>query len=266
MKRSLLSETYEKCDPSYTLTSVIGHMQKSNRSDVFCFTGNKFTGVVDPHLLLKIHTNKGAKISKAIRSVKKVSVSTSERQLITDFLDNNVHSLPVFDAKRKFIGVVHALDVVSSLLNGSVKKTKLSVLASVQPLYFYEDTPLVRALSLLRNHHVDHAPIVDRKLRLTGIVSLTDLLLRYYRFPQERVGGRNVRLPQSRIDKRKHSGGVSIGSIATGLVVTAGLNDTVGKAVSLMMKQGISSVVLTEADHLVGIVTITDILRLLQRR
>lgn len=260
MKKALISKEYLTCDESDTLTSVIGKMDSHGIKTVLVYRGKKFVGILDPHQILRIHTSMGTKVKKAARSVKRVPLSTPEKQLAQDLLDNNCHALPVFE-KSKLIGVVNSIDVVESLLSASLAKRALNIIATIRPVYFYEDTPILRALPLLRTHHIDHAPIVDTKLRLTGIVSITDLLLRYYSVPQKRAGGKHIARPKSHIDKKSPSGAVTIGSISTRLVATVKLTDPIKKAVSDMKRNHISSLVITDKNHLVGIVTITDLLR-----
>ena len=135
-------------------------------------------------------------------------------------------------------------------------------MATLRPLYFFEDTPLANAMPLMRTHHVDHAPIVDNKMRLTGVISVNDILTRYLIHSQQRAGGKNIRRPASRLNRKRPSGAVTIGSLASNLVASGKITDSIRKATDIMKKRKISSIILTDKNMVTGIVTIRDLLRI----
>src|SRR3989344_8469260 len=261
MKHDLISQKYLSCDVGDRLIAVIGQMATHQTHTVLIFDGKTFVGMLDPHTVLRQHTSKETKVKGALHHVKRLSPDATESQIARDLLDNNVHALPVLK-NGKVLGVVNAIDIASSLL-GSGGRTLIQRFASARPVYFFETTPIAKALPMLRIHHLDHAPIVDEHMNVTGIVSISDILMRYVKLPLERQGSRRVKRASANVNSRVSAGALGIGALATSLVITAKPTDTVRSAVDLMYENGISSVVLTESEHLVGIITLTDVLRVL---
>lgn len=260
MRKGLITQHYLVCDTKDTLTSVIGKIDTTGITDVVCYQGKRFVGMLDIHLLLKIHTTKEATLKHGVRAVKKLKPSDDESKVVRDLLDNHTHSLPVFE-KGKLLGIVRAIDLADTLISGKLARATITDHVSLRPLYFLDRTPILQALPLLRLHHVDHAPIVDSHLRLFGVLSITDLFLRFMKYPQQRAGGKSIRRPTSRTNNKRPSGNVTVGSICTSVVATGKLTDTYRKVCDTMKRRRISSVILTENETLAGIITISDLLR-----
>ena len=102
--------------------------------------------------------------------------------------ENNIRHLPVVDPDRHLMGIVTDRDIRSAIPNRYLKdgisaddKAKLANLKisdimtreviSISPTYTIQD-----ALLMIQNAKVGALPVVDEKNRLTGILSVRDLL------------------------------------------------------------------------------------------
>lgn len=261
MKKKLVSSHYLECQATDRVHEVFSHMHNEDIHDVLVYDKKRFVGMLDRHLVHTVRFNKSATIKKFVRKVKKLSLNLSEEDAARLLLDNNLHALPVTDSK-KILGIVRAFDLVQSLATAKMLRQPLSTLGTHRPLYFFEDTRIDKALSLLHKHRIDHAPIIDTHLRITGVLSLTDLES-YYMVPQENSGGggRNKLISKTKIKKSTSSGALPLVNFSSSPAITTKPEDTVRSALSLMSKHHISSIVLVDRKDIVGIVTLTDLLR-----
>ncbi|HEY0707030.1 MAG TPA: CBS domain-containing protein [Polyangia bacterium] len=111
------------------------------------------------------------------------------------------------------------------------------------PLTIGRAQSLATARKLMREHHVRHLPVLDGGV-VAGLLSERDLLL------VEALDTTNPE--QVRAEE----------AMATD-VFTAGPDDPLAPVVENMVERKLGSVVVVENEHVVGVVTTTDALRLL---
>ena len=116
------------------------------------------------------------------------------------------------------------------------------------PLTISPETALLEAAELLRQHRIRHLPVV-REGRVYGILSDRDVKLA---MPPPESGSVTV-------DPFK-AYELPVSEIMTTEVITIGPGDSVADAVRLMLRGKISCLPVTQTDHLVGILTETDLL------
>jgi CBS domain-containing protein len=112
---------------------------------------------------------------------------------------------------------------------------------------------ITEAMRLFASYPVHHLPVVDGA-GLRGMLSTADMLKLEYFLPKSGAQASAVLLnKQFRIDKLMRSP-----------VFTAGLDDTIADAASRMVTNAVHSLpVIDESNHLLGIVTTTDIMQAL---
>jgi acetoin utilization protein AcuB len=116
------------------------------------------------------------------------------------------------------------------------------------PLSIPPEAPLLEAAELLRQHRIRHLPVV-REGRVCGILSDRDVKLA---MPPPESGSVTV-------DPFK-AYELPVSEIMTTEVITIAPGDSVADAVRLMLRRKISCLPVTQEDHLVGILTETDLL------
>ena len=115
--------------------------------------------------------------------------------------------------------------------------------------------PITEALRLFSNHPLHHLPVVDGS-ELKGMLSTAEMLKLEYFLPKSGAPGSAVLLNER----------FRIETIMRRPVFTANLEDTIADAASRMVVNGIHSLpVIDENNHLLGIVTTTDIMQGLLR-
>jgi acetoin utilization protein AcuB len=115
-------------------------------------------------------------------------------------------------------------------------------------------TSLPEALELVRQRGIRHLPVVENGA-LVGIVSDRDL--------KRAMASSATSLEQHEL--RYLLDKVTAGEIMTSTVITVGRMLPIEEAARLMVKEKISALPVTDAGHLIGIVTETDVLELFVR-
>lgn len=131
------------------------------------------------------------------------------------------------------------------------------------------DTTVDEIARLLSEHRIGGLPVVDDENRVIGIVSESDLFLKEKGMPFSAVKVPTLfkrwvdpdRLTEIYEDARHHTAA----DVMTGEVVCVDVEDTVGHAAWLMAQRDIKRVPVLRSGRLAGIVTRSDIVRLLAR-
>ncbi len=133
----------------------------------------------------------------------------------------------------------------------------------------YVDTTVDEIAKVLNEHRIGGAPVVDNERRVIGIVCESDLFLREKGLPFSAVKIPTLfkrwvdpdRLAEIYEGARHHTAA----DVMTTNVVCVDVDDTVGHAALLMVQRNIKRIPVLQDGRLVGIITRTDIIRLLAR-
>lgn len=260
--KDILKTNFIKVDKEDTISKLIGKLKKSKKTEAVVLNGKKYYGIVCKRKLLKSKRNVNEEKIKKITTKSAVlngGESIHHAAVLMDSSD--VHMLPVVK-KGMLEGVVYAVDVIQHL-DAHGKDIKVSKYAKGKVIAFHEDAEIGKVMRELRERKIDRAPIVNEQSKLTGIVSIVDLVLKYSIFPMERVGGKNIRESKSSIAKERAIAEMPIANEATADVVTVESNEKIKKVVGLMGEEHISCVVIVDdLNEPIGIITIKDILEL----
>ena len=142
---------------------------------------------------------------------------------------------------------------MKSLVQELVSEVMNPYLITVSPY----DT-LARAHELLVKNKIRRLPVVDSNKKLTGILTLKDIL---------EAKPSDVKHSLYIDDIYKHLSGLTVITAMTAKPVTIYQTSTIGNAAELMLEHKIGGLpVLDAGDSLVGLITESDIFRLIVRR
>ncbi len=117
-----------------------------------------------------------------VTNVHTVTPDTSVADMATLMAQHNLRRVVVVDAQGIVIGVVSQRDTLRTFFfadqgTGSVTTTKVdSLLGNGQPITVTPDVLLVKAAVVLAANKIGCLPVVDRRGKLMGILSVSDLL------------------------------------------------------------------------------------------
>ena len=106
-----------------------------------------------------------------------VRADESCRNILEIFLSNHLGSLPVVDKKGELIGIVSKTDL---MLPSKIDK-RVGDIFTRQVLTVQEGCPVVRVIRMLQSKKVRSIPVVDRNMKLVGVVGREDVLAYYAR-------------------------------------------------------------------------------------
>lgn len=149
----------------------------------------------------------------------------------------------VFIEEKKPVGVLTERDIVSVLHKGTSLKSPLSMV-KLPPLTVAEDKTLLFGLNMLIGNNIRRIIVVDPQGNFVGVVTQEDLIRRF----EGELYNLDVRKMDIISSKQP------LRTVSTG--------DSLLAALEVMTKHKVGSVLVTETDKVVGIITERDILRI----
>ena len=249
------TEDIIKVSSEETLSKALSCLSSSHDS-AFVFENDKFLGVINPYYcLIKKSYPANAKVNSCLIHPPKVDVNFSLKKVAQLMIDSKIHYLPVF-AGQRFLGIISARRLISVIKDSSELKIPIrEILKRKKPLIsVYEDDFITQALSLFKQYRVSKLVVVNKDLKLKGILTYFDLIA-YLSLPKERQNlgtreGGKVPLLRRYVKNFMQS-----------KVLTLTENDNLSSAAKMILEKEIGSVVIVDSEnHPIGIITTRDLL------
>ncbi len=119
-----------------------------------------------------------------------------------------------------------------------------------QPITIVSSATLLEAMGIMNERGVRRLPVVDRNSELVGIITLSDIQSSMPTFEHGR-SGREIVLGANTVDK-----------IMTNTPITVNPDDTIQDAAESMLEYQVSGLPVVQGNEVIGIVTESDIFRL----
>jgi acetoin utilization protein AcuB len=120
------------------------------------------------------------------------------------------------------------------------------------PVTVTPDFSVLAAYERMRARGIRRMPVVDKDGKLVGIITRSDI---------EQVMN-HPRSEEERRIARFSLAGQTVAELMTPNPITVAANDSIGKAAAMMIRARVSGLPVLEQDQLVGIITESDIFRL----
>ncbi len=271
---TIISTNYVEFSPETQVSKLVGTFDDPAVKGVIV-RGRKYRGVVTRRQLATSHHPPDEKLGSIVWHVPRLAPDENVRKVAQLMIDSDSHILPVFE-DGELLGVVTADDILQQvkpyLDAAHVDDAYSRDLVTVKP-----DTTFGKALNLLRENRITHLPIVDEGTAV-GILSLYDLTDLTVRSVQQSQGGDaggqdsfGGAISTSAGRARRGGFGAREGEMARILdlpvrdlmvspIRTIRPAETLDRAVEEMFAVVGSSLLVTEEDHPLGILTKTDVL------
>jgi CBS domain-containing protein len=253
-----------KISPNETLSQGLVHLNSSHDAGfVFDEEGKKFLGVINPyHCLINNSYPGNAKIEHCLFHPPRVRVNFPIAKVAQLMIESKVHYLPVFDEQDKFSGIVSARNILSHLSDSSLFNTRISEFLKTKNqtlLSVLEDDLISHAINLFKTHKVSKLVVINRDMKLKGILTYYDLI--QFLVTPKRKTHRGDR-EGVKISFTYHK----VKNLAKTYVLSLTTRDTLKDALKLILDKSIGSVVIADRlKHPVGIITTRDFLTLIAR-
>ncbi len=248
-----LQQDYDIVDINDTLSKCLGIFKEKHPKVliVYDLLRDKYLGLLTERWIYKGKVDPAkAKVKSVYRTAPKASAQTPLVKLAKLMVENDVRQLPIF-RNDELIGIVTDESIMKFV--ASNMKGKVENLMTKNPVTVSEEESIAKAIAVMRESGVAKLPIV-RGEKAIGIVTMHDIVHKVME-PRVRASLGEV------VGEKRRPLRDPISTIMTKGVITVMPKDSVTKAISLMIKFNISSLVVAENGKTIGLITITNILR-----
>jgi len=272
--KDILTKKYVKISLDDTVSQMLGKMRKGKTHHALVFEGKEYLGLVgkkflltsriDPHTMKVRNIVKKRSKSKTPFYVPILTPDTNAKEMARLMNTADVTALPVMD-DDKVVGIVEAIDLANAIASEyrSVAVKELATM-NLQTLKYTDE--IGKLLQMMTKKHITHVPVVDEKERIVGLVSAGNIMEEFHLW--QAFQGQKIPQRASHETGKRHGYGVkdkihTLRVPIENIMVTDVYCTTPGTKVpkALQMMKEATSIVLTEGNKPVGILTLKDLFK-----
>jgi CBS domain-containing protein len=242
--------------PDDVLGDVLGRMKKYDVHELPVGRKGKLEGVVTLRELMKRHNLPPAtKVSTVLVRAPEVNPDTRLPAAAEQLITTGFRALPVVKGK-KLLGIISRTDLVRALVDTkALDGLKVRDFMTPNPQAIGENETIERAVHVMQSLGERSLPVVDKNRHLKGAIGMKDVTDLFAR-------------PKMRQHLGERAGSevkveLQVKSVMHYPPVTMGIEGELARAADLMLKSDVSSVIVTDEDQPVGIVTKLDLMHFL---
>jgi len=247
-----------KASPDDLLANVLSKLSTSHDA-AFVFDEDRFLGVINPYYsVIKASHPGNTKAIHCLSHPPKIFLNFPLVKVCDAFIQSKVHYLPVFDEKEKFSGIISARRILNYLKDLPIFKIKIEdfIKEKNKPIVaVYEEDSIAKAVSLFKSTKLSKIIVINRDMKLKGILSYYDLMA-YMMTPKESPGR------GERTGKKVHYLNRQVKNFVKTSVLTLKKEVILSEAIKLILNKKIGSVIIIDEERdPIGIITTKDILK-----
>ena len=260
--KNLMSKTLITIDKDQSLADALKLLRKNRISRLPVLNNKELVGIVSERdIAAKLGSSKYESMpasrlhvsSVMVKDVISVPQTMQLDEVANIMLDNGIGSVPVMDGDI-MVGIVSKADFVTLAVDGEYNKICTKDLMTKDIKTVSPTERLVHARRVSLDSKVGRLPVMDDD-ELVGMITSKDLMRAFIDFRK------NVpeKYQKSQIKE------VLIEDIMSTNLTVVGKDTCISEVAKIMMDTGYNGLPVVEDDKLVGIVTQTDILRLIAK-
>lgn len=254
--RDFMSKDLVTAAPEEVLSKIVGQMKAHDIHEIPIVRRNELVGLVTlAEIARRRDMPPTTKAEKLLSAVPQISPDDDLPSVAEKMMGANARALPVTE-KNKLVGLISRTDLTRALSDTEeVDNVAVKDIMSSSPLCVAEDSDVAEARHIMASLHERSVPVVDKDRRLIGVIGLKDLAA-FFAAPKQK---------EKRGDTAGEKGSpkVAVGSLMRTPPVTLKPDAKLGLALKLMLQNDISSVVVTERDEPVGMITKADVIEVI---
>ena len=260
--KNLMSEDIITIDKDQNLSDALKLLRKHNISRLPVTNNKQLVGIISERdIATKLGSSKYESMPASrlhISSVMVKDVFTVPQSMQLDevarlMLENGIGSVPVMDGDD-MVGIVSKADFVTLAVGIAFDKVTVKELMSKDLTVVSSTERVVHARRQMLESHVGRLPVVDED-KLVGMVTSKDLMRAFIDFRKK--------VPEKY--QKAQIKDVLVEDIMSSNPKFVSKDDTISEVSKIIIETGFNGLPVVEDDEIVGIITQTDILRLIEK-
>jgi CBS domain-containing protein len=242
--------------PDDSIGDVLGKMKTHDIHEIPVLERKKLVGVITMRELMRRRNSPpNTKASTVVLATPELSPDVPLPTAAEKLISTGFRAMPVVRGKT-LVGILSRSDLVRALVeNRALEGLSAGEFMTPNPQAVSEDDTVDHAVQVMASLGERSVPVVDKHRRLKGVIGLKDVADLFARPKnREQYGDRAG---------REEKVVIAVSSVMRYPPFTVGPGADVQRAAELMMKNHISSVIVTEADQPIGIITTQDLMQFL---
>lgn len=236
-----------------TVSDVISRMKKGRVKEIPVIEGGKPLGLVSYYSLLsRRNLPLSAKVEHIMVPCPKLEEDMTIISAAEELMSIGVRGAPVV-RNNKLIGFVSRTDIIRVLSGMDELKGKtVDSLMSKTPVSVTKEEPVRKAQILMKGLNEKTLPVVDGEANLIGAIGMSEVM--------DVVWSPRASKPPNEVRGKREPADIRVGSVMNRNPVNVAPDDTLNKAIKTMMSKNLSTVFVSDAGKLVGVISQTDIM------
>jgi CBS domain-containing protein len=254
----VMSKKFVTATEEDNLSDVLAKLKKHDVNELPVIRKKKLVGLVSLDTLIKRRNLPlTTKVEHIMSKPPKLSLSTPLTTVAEMLMSSGFRTLPIISKGKVLAGMVSRSDLLKGIgKDKELSSTEISTIMTMVPQCVKEEDNITHARTLMKRLSIRTIPVVDDSEKLVGVVGVKDIARMWTPKSRESTG---------ELTGEKISLDVEVKSIMNSNPVFLEKDGDVGKAIKLMSKHDISSILITEEQKPIGIITPLDLIELLVR-
>lgn len=251
--KDIMSKNLVKASPEEALSDVLGKMTKYDIHEILVMERGKLLGLVSYDVLVKRRSLPlSTKVERIMVPPPKIVETESLPTIAEIMLSSGSRALPV-TSDGKPVGIISRSDLINSIRSvRDLPDIEIGEIMSPSPQCVLENDTLEEARYLMKDLDERTVPVINDGGELVGIIGLKDMARQVW-WKKTREGS------EDRVGQ-KSSLSIVVGSVMNTPAISLPPSASLSKAIELMARHDISSIVAEKEKRPVGILTQVDVI------
>ncbi|UCE36348.1 MAG: CBS domain-containing protein [Thermoplasmata archaeon] len=256
--QDVMSKNFVCASEEDNLSDVLAKLKKHDISELPVIRKNKLVGLVSYDTLIKRRNLPlTTKVEHIMSTPPKLSEDTPLTTVAEMFMSSGFRTLPITSKGKKLAGMVSRTDLLKGIKQDKkLAELPISSIMTKVPQCIREDDNITQARDLMKRLSMRTVPVVDDHEKLVGVIGVKDIA---------KIWTPKTKESRGELAGEKISLDVEVSSVMNPDPVHIEKEENVKSVISLMHKHDISSVLITEKQKPIGIITPLDLIELLVR-
>ena len=253
------TENIIRVTPDDSLSSALSKLNTAHDAAFVFSAEGDYQGVINPYYCLIKSSHPGnAKVERCVFHAPHVKLDYSISRVADLLSQSKVHYLPIFDDKDKFFGIVSATRILTVFQDAPIFKIRVGDYLNQKNkpvITIFEGETITKAINCFKESKVSKLIVVNKDLKLKGILSYYDLIS--YLVSPKIARGRG-----ERGGANGNFNNLKVSNFSKSYVITLDKNAYINEALKMILEKKIGSVVILDSQkHPIGIITTKDLLK-----